>query len=298
MDAKVITITGPTATGKTAVAAHLAHLLGSSILSADSRQVYRGMDIGTGKDLSDYVVAGETVPYYLIDICDPGERYNLHRYLTDAHAVLERLPDSPPNILCGGTGLYVESLVKGYRLSTAPEDPQLRAELDSLSLTELQSRAKGLSVEDPENPRRLIRAIEVDTYFKKQGRVPEYITHPPLEGPIFCLDVPREVRRDRISRRLRLRLEQGMIEEVEALLEQVTPEQLIYYGLEYKYVTEYVIGKRSYDDMVHNLETAIHQFAKRQMTWFRGMERRGLSLTYIRPLDTPDATAEHLFQLL
>lgn len=280
------------------MAAQLAYLLGSSILSADSRQVYRGMDIGTGKDLSEYTVEGSRVPYYLIDICAPGERYNLHRYLTDAHAVLDLLPDSPPPILCGGTGLYVESLVRGYELSTAPENLELREQLGRCSLQELQEQAKGLTVEDPQNPRRLIRAIEVDRYFKEQGRPPEVISRPPMRGPVFCIDVPREVRRARISARLRSRLEEGMIEEVERLLEQVTPEQLIYYGLEYKYVTEYVIGKRTYEELVRDLEIAIHQFAKRQMTWFRGMERRGIPVTYIRPLDTPRATAEYIRSLL
>ncbi len=256
------------------------------------------MDIGTGKDLSEYTVEGRAIPYYLIDICEPGERYNLYRYLSDVDEALARLPKGVPPILCGGTGLYVESLVRGYSLSNAPEDPELRERLSGHSLEELQRLAQGLEVEDPQNPRRLIRAIEVDAYCRKSGEVPQVLHRPPMQGPVFCIDVPREVRRARITSRLQSRLREGMIEEVERLLEQVTPEQLIYYGLEYKYVTEYVLGRRTYAELVTDLEVAIHQFAKRQMTWFRGMERRGVPITYVRPQETPGATAEYICSLL
>lgn len=290
----LLTIIGPTATGKTAIAAHLAHLMGGVVLSGDSRQVYRGMDIGTGKDLEDYVVDGDPVPYYLIDIVDAGEHYSLYQYLEDFDAIWASLPESTPRILCGGTGLYMEAAIRGYRLPDVPVDERLRAELEALSTEGLRERASDLGIldllKDPENRRRIIRGIEVAEYFRLHG--PHYIDRPPLEGPIYAIDVSRETRRDRISERLDRRLEEGMIREVEGLLEHLRPEQLTYYGLEYRYVTEYVTGVLSYREMRDRLETAIHQFAKRQMTWIRGMERRGLEITWIEPLEEPRETAE------
>lgn len=298
----LIAIIGPTASGKTAVGTHLADLLGGVVLSADSRQVYRGMDIGTGKDLSDYTIEGRQIPYYLIDICDAGEHYNLHRYREDFFRIAEEvLPVHVPKVLCGGTGLYMEAVLGGYRLPHAPEDPTLRAELEPLGVAELQQRLASYgpqyTVEDPSNSRRLIRAIEVAEYFRITG-VAEYDERPCIDSPIVCIDVDREVRRQRISRRLRARIDDGMIEEIKRLLRHLAPEQLTYYGLEYRYVTEYVVGALSYDEMIQRLETAIHQFAKRQMTWIRGMERRGFDIRYVRPLDTPRETALHIIDLI
>lgn len=298
---EIITLIGPTATGKTAVAARLSFLLGTApILSGDSRQVYRGMDIGTGKDLSEYIVESVPIPYYLIDIAEPGERYNIHRYLRDAHAVLSRLPVRPTPILCGGSGLYVEALRKGYALSGTSEDRALRSRLEILPLEALQKEWYRLKKEDeadlddPKNPRRLIRAIEQKTAPRAEGTV-----YPPLSGPVFYLDVPREVRRERITRRLKARLEEGMIDEVKRLLERIgSPEPLIAYGLEYRFVTEYVLGKYGYEEMFKQLETAIHQFSKRQMTWIRGMERRGLELIPIKPSEDPFETARNILSSL
>lgn len=297
----LVALIGPTASGKTAVAAHMADMLGGVVLSGDSRQVYRGMDIGTGKDLSDYEIEGRSVPYYLIDICDAGERYNLHRYREDFfHIVEEVLPRSVPKVLCGGTGLYIEAVMGGYRLPHAPEDPSLRAELDALTLPRLRERLaeygradEGL---DLDNSRRLIRAIEVAEYCKRTGD-DGWGERQPLGSPIFCIEVDRDVRRARISSRLRRRIDEGMVEEVRGLLEHLSPDRLIYYGLEYRYVTEYVIGVLGYEEMLERLEVAIHQFAKRQMTWIRGMERRGLQVTYIRPSDSPRETAERILDL-
>lgn len=297
---EIITLVGPTASGKTPVAAHLTEMLGGVLFGADSRQVYRGMDIGTGKDLEDFNINGKVIPYRLIDICAAGERYNLHRYLEDFHEAYTALPKSTPKILCGGTGLYVEAVLKGYRMPDVPENLILREELNHLTLSQLQERCRSYGTEsepaDPENSRRLIRAIEVAEFFKKHG--PKYEDRAPLKGPIFCIDVDREVRRERISSRLKKRLDEGMIEEVERLLTTLTPEQLIYYGLEYRYVTEYVIGKITREEMERDLEIAIHQFAKRQMTWWRGMERRGFELRYIQPLATPRETAERILEMM
>ena len=292
--AELLTIIGPTASGKTPVAAHLAHRVGGVVLSGDSRQVYRGMDLGTGKDLEDYVVDGDPIPYYLIDIAEAGDHYSLYQYLEDFDLVWQSLPEATPRILCGGSGLYVEAALRGYHLPDVPRDESLREELGLLSLNALRERAEQLGaleeLKDPENRRRMERAIEVALYFHDHGE--RYLNRPPLEGPIYCLDISRETRRGRISKRLRKRLREGMVEEVEGLLKHLRPEQLTYYGLEYRYVTDYVTGKLTYDEMEQLLEVAIHQFAKRQMTWIRGMERRGLTITRITPEETPAATAD------
>ena len=292
--AELLTIIGPTASGKTPVAAHLAHRVGGVVLSGDSRQVYRGMDLGTGKDLEDYVVDGDPVPYYLIDIAEAGDHYSLYQYLEDFDRVWQSLPEETPRILCGGSGLYVEAALRGYHLPDVPRDESLREELGRLSLDALRERAEQLGateeLKDPENRRRMERAIEVALYFRDHGE--RYLERPPLEGPIYCLDISRETRRGRISERLRKRLREGMVEEVERLLKHLRPEQLTYYGLEYRYVTDYVTGKLTYDEMEQRLEVAIHQFAKRQMTWIRGMERRGLTITRITPAESPAATAD------
>ncbi len=302
----MITIVGPTASGKTALAAHLAHRLGSEVISADSRQVYRGMDLGTGKDLADYQVAGALVPYHLIDIVPAGSRYNLFAYQHDFHRVyadmLARGIEHP--ILCGGTGLYVESVLRGYHLPDVPANEALRRHLQGATLDELRRRLASYgplhNTTDVDTAQRAIRAIEIADYIHRQ-RIEGLATteFAPVDSLIICLDLSREARRERISQRLRTRLNEGMTAEVEGLLSQgIAPEDLIYYGLEYKYVTLYVIGEMSYIDMVGQLETAIHQFAKRQMTWFRGMERRGFTLHYIDALAPMADKIEAVIDLL
>ena len=282
----LITILGPTASGKTTLAAHLAARLGDAeIISADSRQVYRGMDIGTGKDLADYKVDGQDIPYHLIDICDAGEKYNLFRFQQDFHTAYDcilRRHHTP--VLCGGTGLYIESVLKGYKMEAVPENPALREQLKDHTLSELKAILENYktlhNVTDLDTTKRAIRAIEIQAYYREHGTLERDI--PALESHIVGIAIDRNLRRERISRRLRYRLEQeDMVGEVRRLLEHVSAEDLIYYGLEYKYLTLYVLGQLSYDEMVSRLEIAIHQFAKRQMTWFRGMERRGFTIHWI-----------------
>ena len=282
----MITILGPTASGKTTLAAKLAARLGDAeIISADSRQVYRGMDIGTGKDLADYKVDGKDIPFHLIDICEAGEKYNLFRYQQDFHAAYNdilsrhRLP-----ILCGGTGLYIESVLKGYKMEAVPENPLLREQLKDCSLQELRVILEGYktlhNVTDLDTTKRAIRAIEIQVYYREHGTLES--DFPAIDSLIVGVSIDRELRRRRISERLRHRLEQeDMVGEVQRLLEHVPAEDLMYYGLEYKYLTLHCLGQLSYDEMVDKLEIAIHQFAKRQMTWFRGMERRGFKIHWI-----------------
>ena len=287
----MITILGPTASGKTALAAHLAVRLDAEIISGDSRQVYRGMNLGTGKDLEDYVVEGHQVPFHLIDICEPGEKYNIFRFQEDFRKAYEdirgrnRLP-----ILCGGSGLYVESVLRGYDLSPVPQDPVLRQSLEGRSLAELTAMLEALkkrngntmhNTTDVDTAQRAVRAIEIETYCAQHPT--ERRCTEALDSLVIGVSIDRDLRREKISRRLRQRLEQGMADEIRHILDSgVKPEDLIYYGLEYKYVTEYVIGELSYDEMFRQLEIAIHQFAKRQMTWFRGMEqRRGVNIHWV-----------------
>ena len=324
---RLITILGPTASGKTPLAAALAREVDGEILSADSRQVYRRMDIGTGKDLADY---GD-VPYHLIDICEPGTKYNLFQYQQDFTAAYKDIvARGKQPILCGGTGLYIEAVLKGYQLSPVPQNPQLRAELEGKSLAELTEMLKELkrkngtcmhNTTDVDTAQRAIRAIEIEmgaspapseggeglphTGAAKSSLPTEGLTQtgaakssPPSErlrvgelcsgmgsgeAPLVIgVNIDRDLRREKITRRLKARLDEGMLDEIRALLDSGIPaEDLIYYGLEYKYLTEHVIGKLSYDDMFRQLEIAIHQFAKRQMTWFRGMERRGFTIHWI-----------------
>jgi tRNA dimethylallyltransferase len=276
----MVTIVGPTASGKTSLAAALASELDAEIISGDSRQVYRGMDLGTGKDLDDYVVNGRPIPYHLIDICAPGSKYNVFEFQRDFLLAYNevrgrgRLP-----ILCGGTGLYVESVLRGYRLLPVPENPELRTRLagESLeSLTEMLRSYKELhNTTDVDNVKRAIRAIEIEEYYRT---VPvEERAFPEIKSLVIEVDIDRETRRAKISKRLKERLDAGMVDEVRGLIAQgVKPEDLIYYGLEYKFLTQYVIGELTYEEMYRGLEIAIHQFAKRQMTWFRGMEKRGV----------------------
>ena len=286
----MITILGPTASGKTPVAARLASEIGGEVISADSRQVYRRMDIGTGKDLADYMVDGHRIPYHLIDIREPGTKYNLFEYQQDFYDVYQdiRRRGKEP-ILCGGTGLYIEAVLKGYKLSPVPQNQQLRDSLEGESLAELTQLLTELKARngsnmhnttDVDSCQRAIRAIEIETYNLEHPTPRREL--PAVDSLIIGIDIDRDLRREKITRRLRKRLEEGMVDEVQALLDEGIPaEDLIYYGLEYKFLTEYLTHQINYDEMFTRLEIAIHQFAKRQMTWFRGMERRGFEIHWI-----------------
>ena len=308
---RMITILGPTASGKTSLAAALAYALHrqgreAEILSADSRQVYRGMDIGTGKDLADYQVDGYNVPYHLIDICEPGTKYNLFQYqqdfLTAYRGIVER--NAQP-ILCGGTGLYIESVLKGYQLSPVPQNQALRDRLEGKSLGELTLMLKDLKAKtgsnmhnqtDVDTAQRAIRAIEIETY-NLEHPLPKR-EFPPIASVVVGVNIDREERRRKITNRLKARLEEGMIDEVIGLLSRgIATDDLIYYGLEYKYVTEYAIGRITYEEMFRSLEIAIHQFAKRQMTWFRGMERRGFTIHWIDAMLPMDEKVAAILEL-
>ena len=299
---KMITILGPTASGKTQLAVAVARSVGGEIISADSRQVYRRMDIGTGKDLSDY--AG--VPYHLIDICEPGTKYNLFQYqqdFRDAYELICRRGAVP--VLCGGTGLYIEAVLKGYRLSPVPQNPALRARLEGKSLMELTTILAELkhknasnmhNTTDVDTAQRAIRAIEIETYNSEHQLAEREL--PPVESLVVGVSIDRELRRQKITQRLKSRLDEGMADEVRALLaEGIASEDLTYYGLEYRYVTEYVTGQLSFEDMFRQLEIAIHQFAKRQMTWFRGMERRGVTIHWIDASLPVEQKVEQILQL-
>lgn len=308
----MITIIGPTASGKTTFAAHLASSYikegrEAEIISGDSRQVYRGMDIGTGKDLCDYKVGDIDIPYHLIDICNPGEKYNIFEYQQDFLKAFEDIKSrNALPILCGGSGLYVESVIKGYHLSPVPQNEPLRNALKDKSMEELtqllielknKNNSSMHNTTDVDSRQRAIRAIEIETYNTETHTDNRYF--PPIHTTIIGVDISREERRNKISSRLKKRIDEGMIEEIKRIIESgVNPEDLIYYGLEYKYVTEHVIGITTYDEMLHGLEIAIHQFAKRQMTWFRGMERRGLKINWIEaslPMDEKIAIAKEIY---
>ena len=279
----LITILGPTASGKTPLAANLASKIDAEIISGDSRQIYRGMDLGTGKDLEDYVVNGVEVPYHLIDIVDPGYKYNVFEFqrdFLDAYNLVKSKGKIP--LLCGGTGMYIESVLKGYKLIPVPENKSLREALADKSLDELTailSKYKKLhNSTDIDTAKRAI--IEIEEYYIQENV--DARPFPKLDSLIVGVEIDRELRREKITRRLHQRLDNGMVDEVRRLIDSgIKPEDLIYYGLEYKFLTLYVIGEISYDEMVAQLETAIHQFAKRQMTWFRGMERRGFIIRWI-----------------
>lgn len=304
---KMITILGPTASGKTSVAAALALRTGGEIISADSRQVYRRMDIGTGKDLADYTIGDVHIPYHLIDIAEPGTKYNLFQYQQDFHTAYNdirsrgKLP-----ILCGGTGLYIEAVLGGYSLSPVPQNQKLRESLESKSLDQLTQMLVQLKQKngsnmhnrtDVDTAQRAIRAIEIETY-NIEHPTPER-QMPPVDSLIIGINIDRELRREKITRRLKARLEEGMCDEIRSLIDGgVNPDDLIYYGLEYKFVTEYVVGKTSYEEMFRQLEIAIHQFAKRQMTWFRGMERRGYTIHWIDAAQSMDEKVEAIMSLM
>ena len=298
----LITILGPTASGKTPLAAALADKLDTEIISADSRQVYRRMDLGTGKDLADYTVNGKRIPFHLIDIVEPGTKYNVFEYQRDfLNAYKDITARGKLPILCGGTGMYLESILKGYRLLPVPENPELRQNLEGKSLEELTqilSTYKTLhNSTDVDTAKRAVRAIEIEEYYKHQPI--DEREFPTLNSLIIGVDIDRDLRREKITRRLKQRLEEGMIEEVKGLLaEGIAPEDLIYYGLEYKYLTLHAIGQLTFDEMFVQLETAIHQFAKRQMTWFRGMERRGFTIEWLDATLPTEEKVERIEQLL
>ena len=282
----MLAVVGPTACGKTSLAVDVALAVdGAEIISADSRQVYRGMDIGTGKDIAEYTRDGVTVPTHLLDIVDAGEKYNLFEFQRDFLTSYEDIRSRGAfPVMCGGSGLYVESVLRGYRLLPVPENPELRARLEEKSLEELTVILAGYKSlhnnTDTDSKKRAIRAIEIEEYYLTCPV--EERSFPQVNALVVGVSVDREVRRERISRRLRERLKEGMVDEVRSLLDSgITPDQLIYYGLEYKYITLYLTGAMNYDEMVHGLEIAIHQFAKRQMTWFRGMEKRGVDIKWI-----------------
>ena len=291
----MITILGPTASGKTPVAAHLAAQIGGEIISADSRQVYRRMDLGTGKDLADYTIGANTqhptpITYHLIDICEPGTKYNLFQYQQDFFDAYQDIKSrGAVPILCGGTGLYIEAVLKGYKLSPVPQNQPLRDSLEGKTLEELTTILEDLKERngsnmhnktDVDSCQRAIRAIEIETYNLENPTPRREL--PPVDSLIIGIDIDRELRREKISRRLKARLDEGMVDEVRKLLDEgIAPDDLIYYGLEYKFLTEFVTGQITYDEMFSRLEIAIHQFAKRQMTWFRGMERRGFTIHWI-----------------
>ncbi|MCK4287731.1 MAG: tRNA (adenosine(37)-N6)-dimethylallyltransferase MiaA [Bacteroidales bacterium] len=281
----MITILGPTATGKTKLAAHVAAKLNGEVISADSRQVYKGMDLCTGKDYDDYIVDGNKIPYFLIDIVDPGYEYNVYEYQRDFLKIYKNIISRQKlPVLCGGTGLYIEAVLKGYKLVRVPENNSLRKKLEKKKtdeLTKMLSSFRSLhNVTDSKDRERLIRAIEIQNYYKEN---PDLISDfPKIKNEIFGINFDRNIIRRRITERLKARLESGMVDEVNNLLSKgITPEQLKFYGLEYKYITQYIIGELNYNDMFQKLNTAIHQFAKRQITWFRRMERNGFKIHWI-----------------
>lgn len=297
----LITIVGPTASGKTPLATHLADRLQGEIISGDSRQVYRQMDLGTGKDLDDYIIEGRKTPYHLIDIVDPGEKYNVFEFQKDFLEAYQTIRQKGKTaILCGGSGMYVESVLKGYRLFPVPENSELRQSLEGKSLKELTailSQYKQLhNTTDVDTVKRAVRAIEIEAYYQHLPK--EARNFPTIKSLVIGVDIARELRRQRISRRLDERLAQGMVEEVEKLLDDgIDPENLIYYGLEYKYLTLYLLHKLSFKEMHDQLEIAIHQFAKRQMTWFKGMERRGIKIHWINAQLPMEEKVSQIIQL-
>ena len=302
---ELITIIGPTASGKTPFAVGLANIIDGEIISGDSRQVYRHMDIGTGKDLKEYTVGDKTIKYHLIDIREPGDKYTLYNFQDDFHAAYNDIKSrNKTPILCGGTGLYIESVLKGYQLMDVPKNDKLRELLANKSLSELTtilSQYKTLhNTTDIDTKQRTIRAIEIESaqQTQKNQTAPERY-YAPIDALIIGLAIDREYRRKKISSRLKTRIDGGMIDEVKELLVRGTSaDDLIYYGLEYKFVTLHVIGKLTYQEMLTQLEIAIHQFAKRQMTWFRGMERRGLNINWIDALLPMEDKVEKAMKLL
>ena len=302
MKYNLVTILGPTATGKTQLATALAARIDGEIISADSRQIYRGMDIGTGKDLAEYVVDGKPIPYHLIDIVDAGYKYNVFEYQRDFLKAFESVNQRGHlPILCGGTGLYIEAVLNGYKLLAVPDNQILREQLANKTLDEMTSILSGYKTlhnqTDVDTVKRAIRAIEIEEYY--QTHEEETVEYPELNSLIIGVGIDREVRREKITKRLKARLNEGMIDEVKKLLDSgIPPDDLIYYGLEYKFVTNYLLGKLTFDELFTQLEIAIHQFAKRQMTWFRGMERRGFTIYWLDALKSMDEKLDEIESLL
>jgi tRNA dimethylallyltransferase len=298
----LITILGPTACGKTKLAVNLAAKVNGEIISADSRQVYRAMDIGTGKDLSEYNLRGLDVPYHLIDIADAGYKYNVFEYQKDfIESYNDIIIRNKQPILCGGTGLYLESVLRNYDLAPVPENPELRKELEKKPLNELEEILTKFrqphNKTDFDTVKRAVRAIEIEVFY--QNNPERRRNFPKIDSIVFGLDLEREERRRRITMRLKARINEGMIEEVSGILKSgVSTEDLIYYGLEYKYVTMYITGQLTFDEMFNQLEIAIHQFAKRQMTWFRGMEKRGVKINWLNAMDDPENNVEKILNLV
>lgn len=298
----MVVITGPTASGKTRLASLLAYQLDGEIISADSRQVYRKMDLGTGKDYDDYIVNETTIPAHLIDIREPGYKYNVYEYQNDFFRIFEEIKNRNKfPVMCGGTGLYIQAVLDRFKMVHVPPDPELREELKDKSLKELStilaSFKKLHNTTDTDTVKRAIRSIEIETYYQNHPEIE--IELPKMNPLLIGVDIDRELRRDKITRRLKERLKQGMIEEVEKLIGAGTsPEDLIYYGLEYKYVTRYVTGEISYNEMFEGLNIAIHQFAKRQMTWFRGMERKGHKITWVDAKKDANENVKFIVNLL
>lgn len=297
----LLAIVGPTASGKTTLATRVAKELDAEIISGDSRQVYRRMNLGTGKDYDDYLIDGVTIPSHLIDIKEPGYKYNVYEFQNDFFKAFEEIQSRKKSIiLCGGTGLYIEAVLKGYQLIHVPPNPSLRERLKDKTLKELEtilSKFRKLhNSTDTDTIKRAIRAIEIATYYQEHPEIE--VSTPQINPLIVGIDVERDKRRERITNRLHQRIKDGMIDEVKGLLDEgISPEDLIYYGLEYKYITQHLIGELSYQEMVEQLNIAIHQFAKRQMTWFRGMERRGIKIHWIKESDAIDVNIEKIINL-
>lgn len=292
MNKTSLTVLGPTACGKTHRAVTLARAFEGEIVSCDSRQVYRGMDIGTGKDIEEY----DSIPVHLIDVCDAGERYNLFRFLFEARNALRDIESRGRTaILCGGSGMYLENLLAGVSLPDVPCNPELRESLSGKTLAELTEILRSYktlhNTTDTDTAQRAVRAIEIEDWYEKhpaEATAADRTAAEPLKSVIVGIDIPRDERRARIDIRLHRRLEDGMVAEVERLLAQgVDHDTLVYYGLEYKFISLYLQGKLTFAEMEEQLRIAIHQFAKRQMTWFRGMERRGFTIHWL-PYDLPD----------
>jgi len=298
----MLTILGATASGKTSLATRMAYILQGEIISADSRQVYRGMDLGTGKDLADYEVEGKKIPYHLIDIVDAGYKYNVFEYQHDFLKVYQQLKEKNIfPVFCGGSGMYLEAVLKGYKLINVPVNEELRSRLKSMTdeqlIAKLESYKKLHNTTDIDTRKRMERAIEIEEYYLKNNEHDDYF--PKINSLIIGVKFDRDSRRRKISQRLKQRLDEGMVDEVKALLDKgISPEDIIYYGLEYKYLTQYLIGQLSYGDMFKSLETAIHQFAKRQMTWFRGMERKGFKIHWLDGYAPMHEKTERIIKLM
>jgi len=298
----LVVVTGPTASGKTRLAALLADRINGEIISADSRQVYRHMDLGTGKDYEDYIVGGREVPFHLTDIRDPGYKYNVYEYQNDFFRIWNEIKNQGRlPVMCGGTGLYIQAVLDRYKMVHVPPDHALREKLQGKSLeelTEILASFKNLHNQtDTDTVQRAIRAIEIESHYQNHPEIEVQL--PDVNPLIVGVDIDRITRRKKITARLKERLENGMVDEVRALLESgVSANDLLYYGLEYKYLTWYLMGKIDYDEMFDRLNIAIHQFAKRQMTWFRGMERRGHKIHWIDGLKSKTENVEMIVSWL